>query len=74
MAEGRRLTVRDLELSQADGGLVVTLKEARENLERDMLHAALRKHSGKITLAAVELGLSRPTIYDLIEKYGTTRK
>ncbi|HEY3863234.1 MAG TPA: PEP-CTERM-box response regulator transcription factor [Verrucomicrobiae bacterium] len=74
MAEGKRLTVRDLELSQAGGGVTITLKDARDNLERDMLHAALRKHMGKIAPAATELGISRPTIYDLIEKYGTTRK
>jgi two-component system NtrC family response regulator len=74
MAEGKRLAVRDLELSQADGGSTLSLKDARDNLERDMLHAALRKHSGKIAPAAAELGISRPTIYDLIEKYGMSRK
>jgi two-component system NtrC family response regulator len=74
MAEGKRLVARDLELSQADGGSIMTLKDARDNLERDMLHNALRKHSGKIAPAAVELGISRPTIYDMIEKYGTGRK
>jgi two-component system NtrC family response regulator len=74
MAEGKRLVARDLELSQANGGLVTTLKDARDNLERDMLHGALRKHSGKVSPAAAELGISRPTIYDMIEKYGTGRK
>ena len=69
MAEGKRLAVRDLELSQADGGSTLSLKDARDNLERDMLHAALRKHSGKIAPAAAELGISRP-----IEKYGMSRK
>ena len=74
MAEGKRLVARDLELSQADGGSIMSLKDARDNLERDMLHGALRKHSGKIAPAATELGISRPTIYDMIEKYGTGRK
>jgi two-component system NtrC family response regulator len=74
MAEGKRLRLGDLELSQAEGGLVLTLKDARDNLERDMLHAALRKFSGKIAPAATELGISRPTIYDMIEKYGMGRK
>jgi two-component system NtrC family response regulator len=74
MAEGRRITARDLELtpSATDPGLV-TLKEAREAVERQMLTQALRKHSGKIAPAAAELGLSRPTIYELMDKLGITR-
>jgi two-component system NtrC family response regulator len=39
-----------------------------------MLHNALRKHAGKIAPAAAELGISRPTLYDMIEKYGTGKK
>jgi two-component system NtrC family response regulator len=47
-----------------------SLKEARDALDREMLQQALRKHSGKITAAAVELGISRPTFYELMEKLG----
>jgi two-component system NtrC family response regulator len=74
MAEGRRITARDLELSPSpmDAG-VVTLKEAREAVERQMLTQALRKHAGKIAPAAAELGLSRPTIYELMDKLGISR-
>jgi len=74
MAEGRRITARDLELSSSsmDSG-AVTLKEAREAVERQMLTQALRKHAGKIAPAAAELGLSRPTIYELMDKLGISR-
>jgi two-component system NtrC family response regulator len=38
-----------------------------------MILQALRKHAGKISPAAVELGVSRPTLYDLMEKLGISR-
>ena len=62
------------ELSIADGGISATnLKEARESLEREMVQGALRKHGGKVTSAALELGVSRPTLYELMEKLGIVR-
>ena len=69
MTEGKRLTVQDLELAQSTTEFhATTLKEARETLEREMIQQALRKHSGRIAPAAVELGISRPTLYELMEK------
>jgi two-component system, NtrC family, response regulator len=75
MAEGKRVTARDLELANA----VVaegppTLKEAREKVERELVEGALRRHAGKITAAAEELGISRPTLYELLEKLGIVRE
>jgi two-component system NtrC family response regulator len=75
MAEGRRVTAKDLELNASGlGPNVVTLKDAREAVERQMLQQALKKHGGKIAPAAVELGLSRPTIYELMDKLGIIRE
>ena len=51
-----------------------TLKEARESVEREMVQDALGRHRGKITSAAVELGISRPTLYELMEKLGIDRE
>jgi two-component system NtrC family response regulator len=73
MAEGKRLTVRDLELSDKSAGPFFSLKDARENLERELIQSALRKHAGKIAPAAADLGVSRPTLYDLMEKLGIGR-
>ncbi len=71
MGDKKRLTVQDLELTQPMAALqAVTLREAREALEREMVRHALQKHSGKITPAAAELGISRPTFYELMEKLG----
>jgi two-component system NtrC family response regulator len=76
MAEGKRVNVRDLELNAAGIEIngAVTLKEARETVERQMVQQALQKNSGKITRAAAELGLSRPTLYELMEKLGITKE
>jgi len=75
MAEGKRLTVTDLELP-ASGPVAraTTLKEARENFEREMIQNALRKHDGKIAPAALELGVGRPTLYDMMNKLGINRE
>jgi two-component system NtrC family response regulator len=74
MAEGRRVTAKDLELNNSGlGPNVVTLKDAREAIERQMVQQALKKHNGKIAPAATELGLSRPTLYELMEKLGIAR-
>jgi len=48
----------------------VTLREARDRVERDMIVAAIEKHKGNIAKAAGELGVSRPTLYDLMKKHG----
>jgi len=70
MGSGKRLSSQDLELMDAAAAGSTTLKVAKEALERDMLQQALRRHSGKITAAANELGISRPTFYELMEKLG----
>ncbi len=69
MGGTKRLNAQDLEL-EASAPAGSTLKEAREALERDMIQQALRRHSGKITAAATELGISRPTFYELMDKLG----
>ena len=71
MGEGKRLTPADLELEASSlSGQGLTLKEARERLETEMIRHALRKHAGRITSAALELGISRPTLYELMDKLG----
>lgn len=71
MAEGTRVKPEDMELSFSNPAIVdVTLREARENLEREMVQKALDRHQGNLTKAAAELGVSRPSLYDLMEKTG----
>jgi len=47
----------------------LTLKEARDRLERDMLVTALKKNDGNVAKSSEELGVSRPTFYDLMKKH-----
>jgi len=70
MAEGRYVTPADLELTDGAEGNFRTLKEARETIERELIQQALQRHGGKISRAAEDLGISRPTFYELMEKLG----
>ena len=77
MASGSRVTAKDLELSQDQDGAsssATTLREARERVEREVVELALKKNSGRITPAAADLGISRPTLYELMEKLGITKE
>ena len=75
MADSRRITEKDLELSTGIGfSSSTTLKEARENVEREMVQRALKRNLGRISSAAAELGISRPTLYELMEKLGISRE
>ena len=74
MADGKRVTARDLELTDTLSALPPqTLKEARETVEREMVRGALQRHRGRITPAALELGITRPTFYELMERLGIAR-
>jgi two-component system, NtrC family, response regulator len=74
MSEGTKVTPADLELNSAyaksEGQ---DLKEAREALERDMIHRALSRNKGHLTRTASELGISRPSLYGLMDKLGIVR-
>jgi two-component system, NtrC family, response regulator len=75
MADSRRITEKDLELSTGIGfSSSTTLKEARESVEREMVQRALKRNLGRISSAAAELGISRPTLYELMERLGISRE
>jgi two-component system NtrC family response regulator len=75
MADGKRLTAADLELSNSATAVHhATLKDGREAVERQMIQQALQKHGGKIAPASVDLGISRPTLYELMEKLKITKE
>lgn len=71
MADGSSVTSNDLELSHGNSNTAGrTLHEAREAVERELVEAALQRHRGRISSAATDLGISRPTFYELMEKLG----
>ncbi len=75
MADGKRITAADLELSDSGlGGRSMTLKEAREAVEKEVVENALKRHFGRISSAATELGISRPTLYETMERLGIPKR
>jgi two-component system NtrC family response regulator len=69
LADGRRITARDLDLADTDAEML-NLKAIREAADRRALRAALARADGNVTTAARMLGISRPTFYDLARQYG----
>jgi len=71
MAEGSVIMVDDLELeSSSEEAMPLNLREVREQAEMQAIRRALILSDQKVAHAADLLGVSRPTLYDLIEKYG----
>ena len=71
MAEGRQVTATDLELvGPEEAQRPRSLKEGRDEIDRELVIQALQRHRGNISSAAVDLEVSRPTLYELIEKLG----
>jgi len=72
MAEGKQLTAADLGIDGVAGGEVASLnlREVRQRAESKAIRTALMKSFGNISRAAEQLGVTRPTLYDLLNKYG----
>jgi two-component system NtrC family response regulator len=71
MADGKLITAEDLDLDDAEGGEAeaLNLKSAREQADRKMIRHALARSEGNISNTARLLGISRPTLYDLLKQY-----
>ncbi len=70
MAEGNRLTAADLDLVNTVDEAALTLKHARETADRLAIRRAFSHSDGNISTTAKLLGISRPTLYDLMKQYG----
>ncbi len=71
MAEGQQITLNDLDLDCVSDvpHTLMTIQEARLQAESQVIRRALIQFDGNISLAAKELGVTRPTLYGLLEKY-----
>jgi two-component system NtrC family response regulator len=75
MTEGSQITPADMELGGPyEAFECLGLVEARAALEKDLIQKSLAKNKGNLTRCAEELKISRPTLYELIEKLGIDRK
>ena len=72
MADGNHLTAGDIGVDVAvdDDADFLDLRTARETAERQAVIAALGRSNGNVVRAAEMLGVSRPTLYDLMHKLG----
>jgi two-component system NtrC family response regulator len=71
MADGKMVTAADLGLEGNDvEGESLNLREVRQVAESKAIRVALTRSYGNISRAAELLGVTRPTLYDLLNKYG----
>jgi two-component system, NtrC family, response regulator len=73
MADGPMITPEDLDLDGGDGGQAdngLNLRACRERAERTVLLRALARSDGNLSQAARLIGVSRPTLYDLLRHHG----
>ncbi|MEM6514115.1 MAG: PEP-CTERM-box response regulator transcription factor [Pseudomonadota bacterium] len=72
MADGKFVNAGDLGLNNLadDEGESLNLREVRQHAETKAIRVALTKSYGNISKTAELLGVTRPTLYDLLSKYG----
>ncbi|SCZ85724.1 PEP-CTERM-box response regulator transcription factor [Nitrosomonas mobilis] len=71
MAQGNQISVEDLGLMPANKPIeLTTLREIREKAECETLVKALARVDGNVAKAAEILGVTRPTLYDLMNRHG----
>ena len=71
MAEGNQITAADLGLDTGHAEPPsFNLRQAREHAERLAINRAFAHSDGSIAQAAELLGITRPTLYDLMSRFG----
>ncbi len=73
MADGKHVSAEDLELDEeleGQNSMPFNLKEVREAAEGDVIRRAMSYAEGNISKTAELLGVTRPTLYSLMGKYG----
>lgn len=72
MSDAKLVSAADLDLADGEGedANVLNLKAAREVADRKVIRHALARSEGNISNTAKLLGISRPTLYDLLKQYG----
>lgn len=74
MADGKLVSAADLDLASPaeddDGADMINLKAVRDNADQRAIRRAIARTEGNISNAAKLLGISRPTLYDLIKQHG----
>ena len=73
MADGKSVSADDLDLpgsvNAEEAEIALNLRAARETADRKAIRQALTRTENNISGAAKLLGISRPTLYDLLKQY-----
>ena len=73
MSESKLIAATDLELAPPQEDLsIYDLRQARARAEREVVQRALARSNGQLSAASRLLGISRPTLYSLLETHGVT--
>ena len=70
LSEGRELTAKDIQLESVAKPVGTTIKAVNEAEEERLVREAMDRTDGNISAAAKMLGVSRPTLYAKLKKYG----
>jgi len=72
LSDGTELTAKDIQLEQSKQGTSTsgTLRAVNEAEEERLVREAMERSNGNISVAAKMLGVSRPTMYAKLKKYG----
>jgi two-component system NtrC family response regulator len=70
MADGSEITATDIGLGETDADAALNLRHVREQAERQAVLRVLGRVNGNLSRAAELLGVSRPTLYDLMYRFG----
>ncbi|HQN12653.1 MAG TPA: PEP-CTERM-box response regulator transcription factor [Quisquiliibacterium sp.] len=70
MADGNTITAEDLGLTPVDEAQSFNLRQVRDDAERQAVLKVMARVDGNIAKAAELLGISRPTLYDLLNRFG----
>jgi len=71
LAEGKQITAQDLGFEAGSESPSLDLRTAREAAERSVIQRALLLNNNNMSHAAMALGISRPSLYNLMNKLGT---
>ena len=75
MTDEKKIRPEDMEITPSGTPRErLGLKEARDLLEKELVVKSIARNEGNLTRAATELGISRPTLYDLMQKFGIPKE
>jgi two-component system, NtrC family, response regulator len=70
MADGANISANDLDLKTDGSESHLNLRQVRDEAEKKAVNHALARADGNVSKAAEVLGISRPTLYELMERFG----